>query len=385
MIPFAKQVIAAIQSVVGPGPLGLHEPVFRGNEWLYLKECLDSTYVASQGRFIEQFEIDLARYTGADFVIAVASGTAALHIALKLAGVSNRDEVLVPALTFVATANAVTYCGATPHFVDCDVSTLGVDIDRLREHLDLVSERRSGLTINKTTGRIIRAIIPVHMFGHPVNLEGLLRLASDYNLAVIEDAAESIGSFYAGQHTGTFGLAGALSFNGNKTITTGGGGAILTNSGEFATQARHLTRTAKVPDRWEYIHDQVGYNYRLPNLNAALGCAQLEQLPGLLKRKRDLFHLYNKAFDGLDGVDVLQEPEGCQSNYWLQTLVLGSNRVRFREDILEASIESGFEVRPPWRLIPDLKPYNASPRMEGMKVTEIAPRLINIPSHPSHL
>ncbi len=267
----AEQVVTAISAVVGPGPASLHEPSFIGNEWLYLKECLDSTFVSSVGKFVDRFELDLANFTGAKHAVAVVNGTAALHIALKLAGVKAGDEVLIPALTFIATANAVTYCNATPHFVDSEVHTLGVDATKLRDYLISHTEQHAGQCVNRTTGQVIRALVPMHTFGHPVDVEGLLAIAHDFNIALVEDAAESLGSYYHGQHTSTIGLLGTLSFNGNKTITTGGGGAILTNDGALARHAKHLTTTAKLHHTWEYRHDEIGYNYRLPNLNAALG------------------------------------------------------------------------------------------------------------------
>ncbi len=285
----AGQIVAAIQVVTGDGPVALHEPRFAGNEWVYLKECLDSTFVSSVGKFVDRFESELAAYTGAKHAVAMVNGTAALHIALRLAGVRPDDEVLVPTITFVATANAVTYCGALPHFVESEERTLGVDPVALREYLQRTTECRGDHCVNRATGRVIRALVPMHTFGHPVDIERLCAIARDFRLALIEDAAESLGSTVGERHAGTFGVMGTLSFNGNKTITTGGGGAILTNDRVLAGRAKHLTTTAKVPHRWEYLHDEIGYNYRLPNLNAALGCAQLEQLPAFLSAKRRLF------------------------------------------------------------------------------------------------
>ena len=272
---FVNQVVDAIRRVAGTKPVGLHEPTFDGNEWKYLKECLDSSYVSSVGKFVDQFEENLAEYTGAKYAISVVNGTSALHIALKLAGVQPGDEVLVPALTFIATANAVSYCGATPHFVDSEEHTLGIDASKLRSYLNLIVDVEFNQSINKVTGKVIRAIVPMHTFGHPSDLDALLSISNDFNIVLVEDAAESLGSYYKGQHTGTFGLLSATSFNGNKTITTGGGGAILTNDEWLAKRAKHLTTTAKKAHQWEYDHDEIGYNYRMPNINAALGCAQL--------------------------------------------------------------------------------------------------------------
>ena len=299
---FAGEVVDAIRSALGPGPAELHEPSFTGNEWIYLKECLDSTYVSSVGKFVDRFEFDLAKFTGAKYAVAVVNGTAALHIALKLAGVKADDEVLMPALTFVATANAVAYCNATPHFVDSEEVTLGIDSVKLRNYLKINTEQQSGQCINRITGRVIRALVPMHVFGHPADLNGLLAVAKDFNITLVEDAAESLGSYYHGQHTGTFGLLGALSFNGNKTITAGGGGAILTNDVALARHAKHLTTTAKLPHSWDFRHNEIGYNYRLPNLNAALGCAQLEQLSTKLIAKKELFQRYKLAFQQVKGL-----------------------------------------------------------------------------------
>lgn len=375
-----EQVVTAIRAVVGPGPVALHEPSFSGNEWLYLKECLDSTFVSSVGKFVDRFEADLCAFTGAKHAIAVVNGTAALHIALKLAGVKTGDEVLVPTLTFVATANAVTYCSALPHFVDSEARTLGVDAAKLSEYLSSQTEQRAGQCVNRATGRVIRALVPMHTFGHPVDLDGLLAVAHDFNLALVEDAAESLGSYYHGRHTGTFGLMGTLSFNGNKTITTGGGGAILTNDPELARHAKHLTTTAKMPHAWEYRHDEIGYNYRLPNLNAALGCAQLEQLPAMLAAKRSLFQHYQAAFAPVAGVKLMEEPEHCQSNYWLQTLALDPEQVGQRDVLLQTTNDAGFMTRPAWILMHKLTPFKNCPRMELAGAQSLAPRLINIPS-----
>lgn len=378
----ADQVLAAIRRVVGSEVVMLHEPNFNGNEWLYLKECLDSTFVSSVGKFVDRFEADLCDYTGAKYAVAVVNGTAALHIALKLAGVQMGDEVLVPTLTFVATANAIAYCNALPHFVDSEIKTLGMDAVKLRNYLMENTEQFSGQCINRVTGRVIRALVPMHTFGHPVDLSGLLAIARDFNIALVEDAAESLGSYYYGQHTGTFGLLGTLSFNGNKTITTGGGGAILTNSAELARHAKHLTTTAKLPHVWEFKHDEIGYNYRLPNLNAALGCAQLEQLPGKLKAKRMLFERYQSSFSGVVGVKLMSEPTQCQSNYWLQALLLDSNNLHLRDHILKVTNDEGVMTRPAWMLMHKLTPFNTCPRMDLTAAEFLSQCLINIPSGP---
>jgi aminotransferase in exopolysaccharide biosynthesis len=382
MTQLADQVVAAIHAVVGAGPVALHEPSFNGNEWLYLKECLDSTFVSSVGKFVDRFEADLTRYTGAKHAVAVVNGTAALHIALKLAGVQAGDEVLVPTLTFVATANAITYCNAMPHFVDSEEITLGVDAAKLREYLLTHTEQREGRCVNRSTSKVIRALVPMHTFGHPVDINGLLAIAHDFNIILVEDAAESLGSFYQGKHTGTFGLMGTLSFNGNKTITTGGGGALLTNDSTLARHAKHLTTTAKLYHAWEFQHDQIGYNYRLPNLNAALGCAQLEQLTDKLAAKRVLFERYQSAFAQVTGVKLMSELAQCQSNYWLQTLLLNPSNSDQRDAILKVTNDAGLMTRPVWTLMHELAPFKDCPRMDLTEAQSLSRRLINIPSSP---
>ena len=378
-----ENVTAAIQSVVGSGPVALHEPNFDGNESKYLKECLDSTFVSSVGKFVDQFEVELANYTGAKYAVSLVNGTAALQIALKLAGVQAGDEVLLPALTFVATANAVAYCDAIPHFVDSEESTFGIDGNKLREYLLGLTSQESGKCVNKNTGRIISALVPMHTFGHPSDLETLLSISHDFNIALVEDAAESLGSFYGGQHTGTFGLLGALSFNGNKIITTGGGGAILTNNLDLARHAKHLTTTAKMRHAWEFRHDEIGYNYRMPNLNAALGCAQLETLPSKVKAKRDLFGRYQNAFADVKGVELFIEPENCQSNYWLHTLLLDEDQSDNRDLILEATNDAGIMTRPVWVLLNELIPFKDFPSADLTTSQSLSRRIINIPSSPN--
>ena len=379
----ASQCTRVIRELVGDGPVPLHAPSFGGNEWEYVRQCLDSTFVSSVGKFVDRFEAELASYTGAKHAVAVVNGTAALHVALQLAGVRRADEVLVPALTFVATAAAVRYCGAIPHFVDSEERTLGMDPAALKAHLLGIADVANGTCRNRHTGRVIRAVVPMHTFGHPVDLDGLLPLAKELGLAVVEDAAESLGSLYRGRHTGTFGLMGTLSFNGNKTITTGGGGAILTDDPELARAAKHLTTTAKLPHRWDFVHDQVGYNYRMPNLNAALGCAQLEQLPSLIESKRRLFDRYRQAFSGVDGACLMAEPDGCRSNYWLQTLLLDPSVESARDSVLAATNDAGYMTRPAWRLLSGLPPYADCPCAPLPTAESLERRIINIPSSGS--
>jgi perosamine synthetase len=373
-------VLAAIRHVVGERRAALHEPRFAGNEWVYLKECLASTFVSSVGPFVDRFEAELANYTGARHVVAVVNGTAGLHVALQLAGVRPGDEVLVPTLSFAATANAVIYCGAVPHFVDSATGTLGIDPGRLREYLLTTTARRAGQWINTRTGRVIRAVVPMHTFGHPVEMDEILAIGRDFDIAVVEDAAEAVGSYYNGRHAGTMGLVGVLSFNGNKTITTGGGGAIMTNSEALAHHARHLTTTARIRHEWEYSHDQVGYNYRMPNLNAAVGCAQLEQLPALLEAKRLLFERYRQAFARLSAVELVAEPPGCRSNYWLQTLRLRHGDRGQRDAILSATNAVGLNTRPVWTLLHTLPHFQQCPRMDLPVAEALEASVVNLPS-----
>lgn len=360
--------------------VGLHEPCFDGNEWAYVKDCLDSGWVSSVGKYVDIFEEMLAKYTGVKKAIAVVNGTAALHICLVLAGVEQEDEVLVPALTFVATANAVSYCGAVPHFIDSEERTLGMDPYKLGDYLQSVTQIKSGECLNKYTGRRIKAVVPMHTFGHPVDLDPLVEVCNRFGLTLIEDAAESLGSFYKGRHTGNWGLLSTLSFNGNKTITTGGGGAILTNDEKLGKMAKHITTTAKVPHRWEYFHDQVGFNYRLPNINAALGCAQMEHLPDFIEKKRALAELYQKAFSGIRGVQFFVEPEFAQSNYWLNVLLLDEEYADQRDELIAATNHVGIVTRPAWTLMNKLPMFQKCPKMNLKTVESLESRVINIPS-----
>lgn len=378
----AQAITESIQQVLNSPQefVPLHEPRFYGNESKYVQECIDSTFVSSVGKFVDRFEKELADYTGAKYAVAVVNGTAALHIALLLAGVKSEDEVLVPTLSFVATANAVRYCGAKPHFVDSEQQTLGMDPDKLQNYLQANTEQSNGVCVNRKTGTPIRAMIPVHIFGHPCDMVGLLEVAKNFNLIMVEDAAESLGSTYNNQHTGTFGLLGTLSFNGNKTITTGGGGAILTDDPKLAKQAKHLTTTAKTPHQWDYIHNEVGYNYRLPNLNAALGCAQLEKLPVFLASKRRLFKSYQEALHDISGITLFNEPAGSQSNYWLQTLFLDDPVANQRDSVLEATNLAGIMTRPAWTLLHKLTPFEDCPRAPLPVAETLERRIINLPS-----
>jgi len=376
-------VVNTIRSVLrrDSEPVALHEPIFNGNEWAYVRECIDSGWVSSVGQFVDRFERELADYVGVKRAVAVVNGTAALHVCLKLVGVEKGDEVLVPALTFVATANAVSYCGAIPHFVDSDESTLGMDPRKLESYLSEIAIMQTWGCMNKRSGRRIKAVVPMHTFGHPVDLDPLVEICNRYKLELVEDAAESLGSYYKGTHTGNWGKISAVSFNGNKVITTGGGGAILTNDDELGQSAKHLTTTARVPHKWSFLHDQIGFNYRMPNINAALGCAQLEQLPQFLRKKRRLADHYQKAFATVYGVRFFTEPTFAQSNYWLNVLLLERTVADKRDALLDATNDQGIMTRPAWTLMHELKMYDSCPRMESLEsAIDIERRLINIPS-----
>jgi len=359
----------------------LHEPVFKGQEWDYVKECLDTGWVSSVGQYVDRFERDLAEYTGSPYAIAVVNGTAALHISLLIAGVQADDEVIIPSLTFVATANAVAYIGAVPHFADVAKNTMGIDPFKLKDYLqDIVQMKSDGHAYNRITGRRIAAIVPMHTFGHPVDLEPLIEVCERYNLVLVEDAAESLGSFYKGKHTGTFGKLAAVSFNGNKIITTGGGGAILTADESIARRVKHITTTAKTPHRWSFHHDDIGYNYRMPNLNAALGCAQLEQLPDILRKKRILAERYDAIFSDVQGIHYFKEKDNSSSNYWLNALLLDQPDEELRDRILEITNDNGFMTRPIWTPMHRMSIYSQCPRMDLSVTQELEFRVINIPS-----
>jgi len=380
-----RTIVAAVQRAVGTpdGVLSLHEPVFGGNELVYLEECIKSTFVSSIGKFVDRFEDMLAAYTGAKRAVAVVNGTAALHTCFKLAGVEPGDEVISPALTFIATTNAIAYCGASPHFVDSSFVTLGMDAQALRTRLEAIARQTPAGTVNRETGRRIAAIVPMHTFGHPVDMDGIAAVARDWGIPVVEDAAESLGSTYKGHAVGSQARLAALSFNGNKIVTTGGGGAILTNDEGIGQRAKHITTTAKLPHKWAFVHDEIGFNYRLPNLNSALGCAQLEQLDGFLKNKRLLAAAYDRAFADVPGVRFAREPAGTTSNYWLNAILLDEAHASSRDELLTALNDAGFGARPTWTLMHRLPMYAGSPRGDLKVAESIERRLINLPSSAS--
>jgi len=372
------RIISFIRSVYETDDfISLHEPIFCGNEKKYLNECVDSTFVSSVGEFVTRFESMAAEYTGSKYAVATVNGTAALHMCLKLAGVDQESEVITQSLTFVATCNAISYCGASPVFIDVDRDTMGLSSESLEQFLSRETVNKDGVCVNKTTGKAIRAVLPMHTFGQPCRIDEIARICDEYHLTLVEDAAESLGSFYKQQHTGTFGKLAALSFNGNKTITTGGGGLIITDDEELSKRARHLTTTAKVPHPFEYVHDEVGYNYRMPNINAALGCAQMEQLDNILRKKRELANRYEEYFSKSE-IEFVSEAKFSRANYWLNSLIF-ANRDE-RDLFLKESNERGVMTRPIWRLMNKLDMFKECQCDDLSNSLWLEERVVNIPS-----
>jgi len=355
----------------------LHEPLFVGNELKYLKECIETNFVSSVGPFVDRFENMIEEYTGAKKAVVCVSGTNALHIALLLAGVERGDEVITQPLTFVATANAIAYCGANPVFVDVSKKTLGMDPDKLEDYLIKNTSISKGYCINKISGKRIKVCVPMHTFGHPVEIEAINDICIRFHMELIEDAAESLGSKYKNRHTGTFGKFGILSFNGNKTVTTGGGGMILTNNVKLGEMAKHLTTQAKTHHPWEYIHDEIGYNYRMPNINAALGCAQLENIDANLKKSREIADKYKKFFESIN-ISFFSESENCFSNYWLNAIFLKDRTER--DAFLEYTNSHGVRTRPAWRLMNKLSMFQNCLTGDISNANQIEDTLVNLPS-----
>ena len=378
-------VLERLQSVVGNTDFTpLHEPRFAGREWDYLKECIDTGWVSSGGEYVEKFERKLAEACGTKHAVALVNGTAALHLAFVVGGVRPGDEIILPDLTFVATANAAAHAGAIPHLADSDALTLGLNAGKLKAHLGRIAKRDKDSTVNRETGRRMAAIVPMHTFGHPCDMDAISAVAEEFGIAVIEDAAESLGSQYKGRPCGSFGRLAALSFNGNKIVTTGGGGAILTDNEELARRAKHLSTTAKRAHAWAFDHDEVGWNYRLPNINAALGVAQLEQLPEFVAAKRELACSWQQAFEGLNGLSVFKPPAFAESNYWLNALILSPENRQLRDEILALTNSSRMVTRPVWKLIHHLPAFAGCPRMNLDIATDLEQRIINIPSSAKH-
>jgi perosamine synthetase len=389
-VNLAQALVDILERVLGRGNFPLHEPRFHGNEQAYVRDCIASTFVSSVGAYVGRFEDMLVETVGCKRAVATVNGTTALQLCLQVVGVQRDDEVLMPSLSFVATANAAHYLGAIPHFLDNEGVSLGIDASAAREWLTHNTERSQGHVRNKNTGRRISAIVPMHTFGHPSDMDGLLALAHDFGLVLVEDAAEALGSVYRGRHAGSLGKVGSLSFNGNKIVTCGGGGALLTNDIVLADYAKHLSTTAKQPHPWAYVHDEVGYNFRMPNLNAALGCAQLEQLTTFVESKNKLTAAYasavEKQFESLhkesvaSPIRLLQAPSENRCNYWLQTILLHPSVEQQRDDILALTNAAGYRTRPAWNLLHTLPPYQSAPRAPLPVAESLLRRIINLPS-----
>ena len=374
-----EKTIDFIKDVYGnPQFVPLSVPKFIGNEKKYLEDCIDTTFVSSVGAYVDRFEKDMAAYTGAKKAVVCVSGTNALHMAMMLAGVERDDEVLTQALTFIATCNGISYIGAHPVFIDVDKSTRGLSPDAVKEWLLKNAEIRNGQCYNKTNGRRIKACVPMHTFGHPVRIEELAAVCAEWNIELVEDAAESIGSKYKGKHTGLFGKVGVLSFNGNKTITTGGGGMLLFMDEELASLAKHLTTQAKIPHRWEFKHDHIGYNYRMPNINAALGCAQLEHLDEFIEDKRETAKAYTEYFKDKEDISFFTEPENCFSNYWLNVVILPDRDAQ--QLFLQETNDNGVMTRPIWELMNRLPMFEHCQHDSLKNTIWFADRVVNIPS-----
>ncbi len=373
-----QNVISYIKGLYGSETVPLSVPRFIGNEKKYLNECIDTTFVSSVGQFVDRFEKDMAAYTGAQKAVVCVSGTNALHLAMMLVGVKREDEVLTQALTFIATCNAISYIGAHPVFLDVDRSTMGLSPDAVKAWLEKNGEIKNGQCFNKQTGRRVKACVPMHTFGHPMRIEELAAICAEWHIELVEDAAESIGSKYKGIHTGLFGKVGALSFNGNKTITTGGGGMLLFMDEELGVLAKHLTTQAKIPHRWEFKHDHIGYNYRMPNINAALGCAQLEHLDDYIADKRATAAAYAEYFKNVDGIEFFSEPKNCFSNYWLNAVVLPDHKKQL--EFLQETNDNGVMTRPIWELMNRLPMFERC-QHDGLENSIwLADRVVNIPS-----
>ena len=372
-----EKIIAFVREIYGEEIIPLHRPIFDGNEKAYLADCIDSNFVSSAGSKVEEFERQVASFTGTQNAIAVVNGTNALQVALLLAGVDQGDEVITQALTFVATSNAISYVGAAPIFIDVDKDSLGMSPHALCDFLETYAQKNGAETINKSNGKQIKACLPMHTFGSPCRIREIADICREWNIPMVEDAAESLGSFYKKQHTGTFGLLGAISFNGNKIITTGGGGMLLTDDDQLAKRAKHITTTAKIPHRYEFSHDEIGFNYRLPSLNAALGIAQMEQLPRIIEIKAQIAARYSSFFDDI-GVEMVKPLGNCITNNWLNAIVLKDNKER--NEFLEYTNENSLMTRPIWRLMSELKMFQNC-QNDGLKNSKwLEERVVNLPS-----
>lgn len=360
----------------------LHEPLISKNEQRYVKACLRSTFVSTKGEMVSKFEDKIKKFTKSKFAVAVINGSCGLHLALKILNVKKNDEVLVPSLTFVGTVNPILNCGAIPHFIDVEQETLGADPTKLNNYLKNITKIKKNFCYNKKTGRKISALIIVHVFGNPSKVDQLMKISKKFKIKLVEDAAEGIGSYYKSRHLGTFGDAGVISFNGNKTITTGGGGVLLTKNKNVANEAYHLIQNAKLKHRWEYLHDKPAFNYGMPAINASLGYAQLLNIKKIISKKRELFKRYNGTFRNIKCAKLLKESKNSKSNYWLQTLILDKNYSSLKEKILKITNRHKIMTRPVWKPMHKLKFLKNYPKMNLKISEEIYSRAINLPSSP---
>ena len=379
-----EKIYTTISKTIKKTSAHLHEPEINKNDIIMVQKILKSGYVSSVGSSIIDFENKLCDFTGAKYAVAMTNGTSSLHIALLASGIQVDDEVLVPAMTFVASANAISYCNAIPHFIDSDVNSLGIDNDKLLIYLEKNTIIQNNECYNKNTGRRIFGIIPVHIYGFLGDIEKLKKIADQFKITIIEDAAEALGSFKYHRHSGKFGICGCISFNGNKIITTGGGGALITDNQKLAKRARHLSTTAKKPHKFNYLHDEIGFNYRMPAINAALGLSQIEKIDKLLKAKKSLRENYRVNFKEIKGVSFFEGPSDCDPNFWLNSIVLNKEFVEFQDIIIEKLVSKGFQCRPIWTLMNKLSPYKDNPSMNLHNAKNLQKSFITMPSS-SHL
>lgn len=383
MKSLSKQVINKLNLILKKKNKNLHEPELNRKDFVHISKCFKSGMISTAGNYVSKFENEIKKITKSKYVISVSNGTVGLFISLKASGVQDNDEVLVPAITFVASANAVAHCNAVPHFIDIEKDTLGIDVHKLEKYLFKNTYIKNNLCYNNKTKKRIRAIIAVHVFGHPCQIEKIVKVAKKFKLIVIEDAAEAMGSYFKKKHVGNFGLSGVLSFNGNKIVTCGGGGAIITNNFKLYKKIKHICTTAKIFHKWKYIHDDVGYNFRLPALNAALGYSQLLRLKYFINKKIKLYKIYNKEFTSLKGINIMDTPKNCKSNFWLQTMILSNITKKFKTKIISECHKQGIKVRPLWDIIPTLKMYKNCPKMNLDNSKNAYNSIINLPSSSS--
>ena len=378
-----QEIINNLKLVLGKKKIILHEPDLDNKDLIHIKKCFNSGMVSTAGAYVSKFENEIKKITNSKYVISVTNGTVGLFISLLTAGVKQNDEVLLPAITFVATANAVAQCHAIPHFVDIENDTLGIDADKLEKYLLKNTYIKNNSCFNKRSKRKIKAIIPVHIFGHPCEIEKILKVSRKFKLTVIEDAAEGIGSYYKKKHVGNFGLLGVFSFNGNKIVTSGGGGAIITNNKSLYKRIKHICTTAKVAHSWKYLHNEVGYNFRMPAINAALGYSQLLKLKVFVRKKTQLYKIYKELFNSNRDIKIMPSPKHCKSNFWLQTMILSGKTKKFKNKIINECHLSGIKVRPLWDLISTLKMYKNCPKMNLDNSKKAYESIINLPSSSS--